>query len=224
MTSTLGPSYKIAIPIAALYAIILFAPTIDIAAIDNFNLHFFILPVTITSFYFPLVYPLSDSITEVYGKKVAYNLTIWGYIFAVAFSFLNNLLLSFAANRELYSFLFQTSLALTIIGPVGYIVTTVFNVKLLSKLKVKMRGKHFIFRSLLCSQVSEIIISVIVFPVVFYGYSIKFIALSMLGTSIVKFIFTIPMVLIARGCVAVYRYVDNIYEEPFNKTFLSQKS
>ncbi len=149
------PSYKVSMTIAAIYAIVLFVPTIDVLAMRSINLRGMHILYNLAVFIFSACYTLSDSVTEVYGKKVSYYLAISSYVVVVLFSFLNNFLVSISINYKLYSFLFQPSLTLTILGPIGYFTTSFINIKLLSKLKAKMLGRHFIFRSFICSGISE---------------------------------------------------------------------
>jgi hypothetical protein len=61
----IGPRYEILIPVMVLYTIVLFAPTFDINAVYKLNIFNIHLIFTVPSFYFPLIYPLADSITEV---------------------------------------------------------------------------------------------------------------------------------------------------------------
>lgn len=212
-----GPSYKVIIPVASVYVILLFIPTIDIGATYSINLLFFSLPFSIASFIFPAIYPLSDSITEVYGKKIAYYLVGSCYIVTISFSFLNNYMLSISENYDLYSFMVKNSILITTIGPIAYFSTSVLNVKLLSRLKYKMRGQHFILRSLVCSSISELMISFMIYPFIFYDKGITFIILVSIGTSIIKIILTFPMVFIAKVLVMVYQYIDGIKITPYHQ-------
>ena len=141
------PSFKIMVPFAAIYTLCLFLPTVDMLAIYTVNLWFFSFPFGVAALIFPAIYPLSDSITEVYGKNVAYYTITVCYIAIVALSLINNLLLSSADNHDLYDFLLKPSLLKTTVGPIAYILTSYINVKLISKLKMKMRGRHFAIRS-----------------------------------------------------------------------------
>jgi uncharacterized PurR-regulated membrane protein YhhQ (DUF165 family) len=213
------PSAKVAIAVASLYVLLLFIPTLDVVATYNINLYFYTIPVSVAGFVFPAVYPLSDSVTEVYGKKTSYYLVIVCYVAAISLSFFNNLLLSLSPNSVSYDFMRQSSLLLTAIGPIGYFLTALLNVKFLNKLKIKMRGKHFIFRSLICSGISEVLISFIIYPVIFYQNGWSYVILIMIGTSLVKILLTIPMVFIAKFLVSLYRYIDHLNVVSYNTSF-----
>ena len=203
------PSFKIMVPFAAIYSLCLFLPTIDMLATYTVNLWIFSFPFGVAALIFPAIYPLSDSITEVYGKSVAFYIIAICYIAIISLSFINNLLLSSANNHYLYDFMLKPSILTTIIGPIAYILTSYINVKLISKLKFKMRGKHFIIRSLFCSALSEAVTSLIVLPVIFHDKGMHYITSITTGT-----------VLIARFLVAAYRYVDNIHDPIYNTNLI----
>lgn len=214
-----NPSYKVIIPVASIYVILLFIPTIDIGATYNLNLLFFSLTFSIASFIFPAIYPLADSITEVYGKKVTYYMVGACYIVTILFSFLNNYMLSISESYESYSFMIKNSILITIIGPIVYFSTSVVNVKLLIHLKYKMHGQHFMLRSLVCSSLSELIASFMIYPFIFYNKGVTYIFLISIGTSMIKIIVTFPMILIARILVMIYRNVDGIKVTAYHKGF-----
>lgn len=212
-----SPSFKIVAPFATIYSLCLFITSVDMLATYTIHLIFFSMTFGVAALIFPAIYPLSDSITEVYGKKVAYYMVIACYIPAIALSIINNILLSCAENHHLYDFLLMPSLAITIMGPIAYIITSYINVRLISKLKMKMRGKHFIIRSFICSGLSEAITSIIVLPVIFYNQGIHYITTLYFGSVLVKILVTIPFVFIARILVGIYRHVDEKNDPIYNK-------
>ncbi len=215
-----GPSFKVMVPFTTIYTLCLFLPAIDMLATYTINL--FSLPITIgvAALIFPAIYPLSDSITEVYGKKTAWYVVTACYVPAVTLSFINNALLSTADNHQLYDFLLKPSLALTIVGPIAYILTSYMNVGLISRLKMKMRGKHFVIRSLICSGLSGAITSLIVLPVIFFDHGLPYITSIYMGSVITKILITIPFVCLARILVGIYRLVEGKKVLPFNADFM----
>lgn len=211
-----GPSFKVMVPFVTIYTLCLFLPAIDMLATYTIHLVFFPLTFGVAALIFPAIYPLSDSITEVYGKKVAWYLVIACYVPAVIISFLNNLLLSSADNHHVYDFLLKPSLMITIMGPIAYVMTSWINVKLISQLKMKMRGKHFSIRSFICSGLSETLTSLVVLPVVFYGQGLQYTSHLYVGSVLVKILITIPFVWVARILVSIYRHVDGKNEPLYN--------
>lgn len=214
------PSFKVVAPFATVYSLCLFITSVDMLATYTFHLYFFSMTFGVAALVFPAIYPLSDSITEVYGKKIAYYLVIACYIPSIILSIINNALLSSAENHYLYDFLLKPSLAITIIGPIAYIVTSYLNVKLINKLKMKMRGKHFAVRSFICSGLSEAITSILVLPIVFYNQGAHYIASIYLGSVFIKILITLPYVLMARILVSIYRRIDKINEPVYNLSML----
>ena len=216
------PSFKVLVPFVTVYTLCLFLPAIDMLATYTVDLRFFSLTFGVAALIFPAIYPLTDSITEVYGKKTAWYIVIACYIPAVIISLINNVLLSCANNHHLYDFLLKPSMAITVMGPIAYIVTSFINVKLISKLKMKMRGKHFSIRSFICSGCSETITSLVVLPVVFHEQGLEYTAALYVGSVLIKMLITIPFVFIARLLVGIYRQVDDKHELPYNIELMLQ--
>lgn len=215
-----GPSFKVMVPVITIYTLCLFLPAIDMLATYTLNLFSFPITIGVAALIFPAIYPLSDSITEVYGKKIAWYIVIACYIPAVIISLINNALLSAADNHYLYDFLLKPSLAITIMGPIAYILTSYINVGLIAKLKMKMRGKHFVARSFICSGLSGAITSLVVLPVVFFNHGAHYIASIYIGSVLTKIIISLPFVFLARILVGIYRLVEGKSELPYNADFM----
>lgn len=206
---------------ARFHPLCLFIPTVDMLATYQINVFLFSISCGVASFIFPAIYPLSDSITEVYGQKTSLYLTMVSYLVIISGSLINNLLLSSSSNHHLYDFLVKSSLSVTIMGPIAYITTSYINIKLISRLKLKMRGKHFMIRSFICSGLSESITSLIVLPVVFYDKGANYIISIYLGTVFIKVLVTIPFVFVARILVLLCKQVDGKSSKQYNQEFIS---
>lgn len=211
-----GPDFKVIVPFTTIYTLCLFLPAIDMLATYTLNLFSYPITIGVAALIFPAIYPLSDSITEVYGKRVAWYMVTACYVPAIIISLINNVLLSTADNHHLYDFLLQPSLAITIMGPIAYLVTAYINVSLISKLKMKMRGKHFVIRSFICSGLSGAITSIIVLPVAFFDHGFNYITSIYAGSVLTKMLITIPFVFLARILVGIYRLVEDKNEKPYN--------
>jgi len=124
-----GPGFKVMAPFVTVYTLCLFLPAIDMLATYSFHAFSVSVTVGVAALVFPAIYPLSDSITEVYGKKVAWYIVVTCYIPAVTISIINNLLLSSAENHMLYDFLLKPSMMITLMGPIAYVVTSWINVR-----------------------------------------------------------------------------------------------
>lgn len=218
-----APSYKIIIPFVAAYTLCLFLPTIDTVATFSIHLFFGAIPFGVAGLIFPAIYPLSDSLTEVYGKSITYYVVASCYIVVIFFSLTNDFLLFHSDKQGMYSFMLAPSMALTIAGPISYGLASIINITLISKLKIYTRGAHFVIRSFLCSAISGAMMSVIVQPIVFYQQDIQYIFKITLGTWLIKLIVTIPFVYLAKMLVILYRYTDGVDADLYNKSFASNQ-
>jgi uncharacterized PurR-regulated membrane protein YhhQ (DUF165 family) len=218
------PSYKVIAPFAAIYALCLFLPTIDALATVSFKLFFFTTNFSVAILIFPAIYPLADSLTEVYGKEVSYYVTMFCYIIIVIFSLINNILLSHVDNKNLYEFIIKPSLIITIAGPISYVITSLLNINIIYKLKIKMRKAHFILRSFICSAISGFIMSLIVQGSLYYQYGFKFFFKMFISIFLLKIIVTIPYVYLAKLLVILYRFADKIELEEYNKKLASHNN
>jgi uncharacterized PurR-regulated membrane protein YhhQ (DUF165 family) len=211
------PSYKIIAPFAAVYSLCLFIPTIDAIATMSITLFNYKFPFNIAVLIFPAIYPLSDSLTEVYGKNVAYYTSLTCYIAIILFSVVNNILLSHVDDKTLYSFIVKPSLIVTFVGPISYLITCYININLISKLKILMHEKHFIFRTFVCSTISGFIMSLIVQIPLNYKHGFLNCLKIFISIFILKTIATIAYAYLAKFLVILYRYVDGIELTTYNK-------
>jgi uncharacterized PurR-regulated membrane protein YhhQ (DUF165 family) len=216
-----APSYKIIVPFAAVYTLCLFMPTIDALARLSFTIFGFPIKFSIAVPIFAAIFPMADSLTEVYGKNVTYYVSIACYIIIIGFSLINNFLLSHVDTKQTYDFLVRSSLIITIAGPISYVVTFFINIHFLYKLKIKMREKHFFYRSFICSAISGFIMSLIVQGALCYQFGFTHFLETFLTIFVIKLLVTIPYVYIAKHLVILYRYVDGIDYEPYNTSLAS---
>ncbi|MBA2649821.1 MAG: VUT family protein [Legionella sp.] len=212
-----SPSYIVIVPFAALYTLLLFIPTIDALALMEISLFGYKLNFSMAALLFPAIFPMSDSLTEVYNKKIAYHVVFSCYVILIIFSLIHYLLLSNTENKGLYEFILTPSLIITTSGTFSYIITSCLNINLINKLKIKMRSRHFIFRSLVCSSISGFIMSLIVQFSLNYKNGLYYFINIFISTCIIKLMVTIPYVYMAKFFVIIYRYVDGIEPEIFNK-------
>ena len=214
------PSYKVIVPIAAVYALLLYVPTIDALAMIQWSFFSYHMKFSIAVLILPAIFPIADSITEVYNKKIAYYVVFSSYVSIISMSFLQYFLLSHSQNKSLSNFMLAPSIIVTIAGTVSYVVTAYFNIHLLNKLKIKMRARHFILRSLICSSISGLLMSLLVQCALNYKTGFSNSLNIVLSSFIIKLLVTIPFVYLAKFLVVLYRYVDKIECESFNKNLL----
>jgi uncharacterized PurR-regulated membrane protein YhhQ (DUF165 family) len=94
----------------------------------------------------------------------------------------------------------------------------VVNVKLMSKLKVKMRDRHFIIRSVVSSSIGEIIITGIAYPLLFLRLDVSTLML-MLNAYLFKVAYSIVGAYPAKLLVFLMRRIDGINGNDFSKEF-----
>lgn len=212
-----SPSYIVLTPVVAVYVLLLFLPTIDALAIMEFSLFSYKFNFYIVALLFPAIFPIADSLTEVYSKKAAYYVVYSSYTIMIFFSLIQYLLLSNIQNKNTYEFMLTPSLIVTISGTISYAVTSFVNINLINNLKIKMRARHFIFRSVICSSISGFIMSFIVHLSLNYENNLYYFINILLSTFTIKLIVTIPYVYMAKFLVVLYRYVDQIEVKPFSE-------
>lgn len=198
-------------------SILLFIPDIVVYKIINIGP----LQESAAILFFPLVYSIADSLTEVYGRKK--TLIILGACYAASFIF--SVLLSLVMRLPSASENGFTGGDLTLYienGPwvmlVGFIsvATSMYvNVRLMSKWKIKLRNKHFILRSIFASSIGELIVTGIAYPLIFYNTHNDLLAL-MAGAYFFKVLYSIVGAFPARLLVFLLRYVDQIEDKGYS--------
>ena len=123
---------------------------------------------------FPVTYILGDVFTEVYGFKKARSVIWIGFLcsfFAVAIYLLTIALPhpSDWENQGAYEIVMGTTPRVALASFLGYLFGEFSNSVILSKLKVKTKGKHLWVRTILSTVVGEGFDSVIFIMVSFWG-------------------------------------------------------
>ena len=123
---------------------------------------------------FPVTYILGDVFTEVYGFKKARSVIWIGFLcsfFAVAIYLLTIALPhpSYWENQGAYEIVMGTTPRVALASFLGYLFGEFSNSVILSKLKVKTKGKHLWVRTILSTVVGEGFDSVIFIMVSFWG-------------------------------------------------------
>lgn len=123
---------------------------------------------------FPVTYILGDVFTEVYGFKKARTIIWLGFIcnfFAVAVYIITIAMPhpSFFENQSAYEIVLGATPRVTIASFIGYLFGEFSNSAVLSKLKVKTKGKHLWLRTILSTIVGEGFDSIIFITISFWG-------------------------------------------------------
>ena len=125
-------------------------------------------------FVFPMTFCICDIVGEVYGYAYP-RLFIWIGVLA---EFLFSLILitvshlpapEFFNQAEAYQIVFDPTLRYVGSGLMGLLVGELTNVYLLAKWKISLRGKFFIFRSLLSTAFGQAFLTIIVDTLNYFG-------------------------------------------------------
>ena len=132
------------------------------------------LTVTAGLLVFPISYIINDCIAEVWGFKKA-RLIIWsGFamnFFVVALGLIAVAIPAapFWEGEEHFDFVFGMAPRIVAASLMAFLVGSLLNAYVMSKMKVASRGRHFSARAILSTLVGETADSLIFFPVAFGG-------------------------------------------------------
>lgn len=112
-------------------------------------------------FLFPLSYAIADIITEVYGYRLARQITwiglICGFIYAAALYFVTAMpSATFWHDNGSYQVVFGKILRAYFSLTLASIVGNFINIYIISKWKIYLEGKHFWLRSLISTCIAEL--------------------------------------------------------------------
>lgn len=205
--------------ILILLSILLFIPNITmfrIVQLGNFQ-------ESLAIFFFPLVYSIADSITEKYDKGTAIFILLSCYLISLFFSII--LMLSCYLpypidfqNQQVYDILFKRGPYVIIVGLLSVGLSMLVNINLMSKLKIKMRNRHFIFRSIISASIGELIVTCIGYPLIFMSLDMNIMML-MINAYLFKVLYSIVGAFPAKLLVFLMRYIDGDGRSDFNKEF-----
>jgi uncharacterized integral membrane protein (TIGR00697 family) len=171
--------------------------------------------------FFPFVYSIADSITEVYGRKKTFIILISCYAISLFFSILIKWVIHLPSSQgweyqQAYDIVFGKGPWVMVVGIISVGASMYVNVKLMSRLKYKMRGQHFIIRSMISSSFGELIVTGIGYPLIFFAMSNSLFTL-MINAYLFKLAYSMVAAFPARFLVFLLREVDGIKYAAFNE-------
>ena len=125
-------------------------------------------------FVFPLTFVVCDVIGEVYGYAMARTF-IWAGIGAeLIFSGVSELIIliphpDFFTYGEAYRAVFQPTMRYVLSGLAGLFLGEFLNIYVLSRWKIAWKGKWFIVRSVCTTALGQMLLSIVVDHLAFYG-------------------------------------------------------
>ncbi|MGI6718884.1 MAG: queuosine precursor transporter [Bacteroidales bacterium] len=135
---------------------------------------FFGITTTAGLIIFPVSYIVNDCITEVWGFKKA-RLVIWlGFamnLFVVLLGKIASIIpaAEYWAGGEHFNYIFNFLPRITIASLMAFLVGSFLNSLVMSKMKIKSKGKNFSLRAVISTIIGEFADSIIFFPIAFGG-------------------------------------------------------
>lgn len=135
---------------------------------------FYGLPVSASTFIIPMWFIIGDIIAEIYGYKIAKRL-VWlalacQFLFAFiagAFSYIPSP--AVVTNHITYDTILRKLPRVAIASFIGIVVGGLFNAYIISKWKFLLRGKYFMLRSFGASTLGELLFTICVYCIEFFG-------------------------------------------------------
>ncbi len=126
------------------------------------------------TFAFSLSFLICDVVGEVYGYSVARNFVWVGVTAELAFAGMSELMLimphlNLLEHSMAYQTVFAPTLGFVLSGVAGFLIGEFINIYFLAKLKIKLAGRHFIFRSLFSTAIGQATLCVMVIFLAFHG-------------------------------------------------------
>lgn len=200
-------------------SILLFIPNIIMFRVVQFG-NF---QESLAIFFFPFVYSIADSITEKYDKGTAIFVLFGCYLISLFFSIILMLScylpypVSFQ-DQQAYDILFKRGPYIIIIGLLSVGISMFVNINLMAKLKLKMRNRHFILRSIISASIGELIVTCIGYPLIFMSLDVSIMIL-MINAYLFKVLYSVIGSFPAKLLVFLMRYIDGDDGSEFNKEF-----
>jgi uncharacterized integral membrane protein (TIGR00697 family) len=145
----------------------------------------------------PPYFILADIVAEIYGPKIAKIMVIFAFIFQIIFAIFAQFIIranspTNALHNDSYYFVFNPLFKLSLESFIAYYVSGIINIKIISKLKVKLQGEKYWLRSLFSSTVSEALYSgIAILSMEIFSLSSSYILKAIIASYIVKLIFSL---------------------------------
>ena len=158
--SELDKQYYLII-LGMLYATIFFSSFVLGYRVVNFYGHIFCASV----FIFPLLFPINDSIAEIFGVKVTYLMIAATIVCEFLFSFITYSIALLPApanwpNQEMYSTLTSGFTHIAVADSCSLAISFFINSYCINKWGIKLSGKGFFIRSLGATAIGELIFTI----------------------------------------------------------------
>ncbi len=125
---------------------------------------------------FPITYTIGDIITEVYGYAIARKIIWFGLSCELIFAVLLEIIIRLHAPsgfqyQNEYKDILNPILWFVLSGIFADVTSSFVNIYIISKFKIFMRGKHFIFRSIGSTAIAEGVMNIILCTLAFTTFT-----------------------------------------------------
>jgi len=149
--------------------LMIFSSVVGIKLVSFFGIVFAVGTITIS-----LSFPITDAICDVWGKRQTKKLVIsgllcWLLLLGLIFFAIKIPPASFWPLQESYAKVFTSSIRITVAGLVGYTVSQFHDIWAFMYWKKKTNGKYLWLRNNLSTAVSQLLLTVIIVFIGFYG-------------------------------------------------------
>ncbi len=171
------------------------------------------LAVTAGMLVFPLSYIINDCIAEVWGFKKS-RLIIWmGFLMNFLVVGLGQIAVMLPAapfweGEESFNFVFGLGPRIAAASLVAFLAGSFLNAYVMSKMKLKSKGRHFSLRAVVSTLAGESADSLIFFPIAFAGMMPAMELLKMMAVQAV--LKTVYEIMVLPVTVRVVRYVKRV--------------
>lgn len=171
------------------------------------------LAVTAGMLVFPLSYIINDCIAEVWGFKKS-RLIIWmGFLMNFLVVGLGQIAVMLPAapfweGEESFNFVFGLAPRIAAASLVAFLAGSFLNAYVMSKMKLKSKGRHFSLRAVVSTLAGESADSLIFFPIAFAGMMPAMELLKMMAVQAV--LKTVYEIMVLPVTVRVVRYIKRV--------------
>lgn len=171
------------------------------------------LAVTAGMLVFPLSYIINDCIAEVWGFKKS-RLIIWmGFLMNFLVVGLGQIAVMLPAapfweGEESFNFVFGLAPRIAAASLVAFLAGSFLNAYVMSKMKLKSKGRHFSLRAVVSTLAGESADSLIFFPIAFAGMMPAMELLKMMAVQAV--LKTVYEIMVLPITVRVVRYIKRV--------------
>ena len=172
------------------------------------------------SLVYPLTFPISDVLTEIYGFKKAKTIIWFSFFFQILFATICAVVTKIQSPSDFihatdYTVVLGGLLRIALGSLTAAILGTFLNVYLISKSKILLQGRFFGMRSLFSSLVGEFLYTLIAISMMFYGIvSLNKLAVLICSSMLIKIIYNLITIVPASLTVI---FLKNKNEETFNE-------